>query len=74
MSDIDHHPTVLAFVEAANSASYHHADDSAREWHLAKPHERECQRLYDEADEAVKAHLRAIKGRFLISLRTECRS
>lgn len=62
---------VRAFCKAAGSASYHHADDSGREWHLAKPHQAECQRIYDEGSDKLKARLRQIKGNYLITLKTE---
>ncbi len=72
-TDIEQHPTIIAFRKEAGHASYHFADDSAREWGEAYAHQHECQRLYDEADETLREHMRAIRGSFLISLKTECR-
>jgi hypothetical protein len=62
-------PTVIAFRKAAGSASYHYADDSGKEWHLAKPYVAECQRLFDAAEDAVRAYLIRIKGDYMISLK-----
>ena len=58
------------FRDAAGHASFHHADDSGKEWGLAKPYEQRCQEIYDAADEALKSRLMAIKGNYLISIRT----
>lgn len=60
---------VQPFMAAASSASYHNADDSGKEWHLAKPYQAECQRIFDEADEELRAALRSIKGEYMISIR-----
>ena len=60
---------IQEFKDAASRASFHHADDSGKEWGLAKPYEQRCQEIYDAADEALKARLMAIKGKYLISIR-----
>jgi hypothetical protein len=66
---LERESVVIAFRKAASSASYHYADDSAREWHLAKPYVAECQKLYDDAEEPLKSYLIRIKGDYMIALR-----
>lgn len=61
---------IQEFKDAAVHASFHHADDSGKEWGLAKPYEQRCQEIYDAADNALKDRLMAIKGNYLISIRT----
>lgn len=58
------------FKDAAGHASFHHADDSGKEWDLAKTYEQRCQEIYDAADDDLKARLMAIKGNYLIYIRT----
>jgi hypothetical protein len=67
---LERNATVIAFRKAAGFASYHHADDSGKEWHLAKPHVAECQRLFDASEGSVMAYLLRIKGEYMISLKT----
>lgn len=59
---------IAEFKENASRASYHHADDSAAEWHLAIPYQNRCREIFAEADDAFKAELREIAGGYLISL------
>jgi hypothetical protein len=66
---LEREAVVIAFRKAASSASYHYADDSAREWHLAKSYKEECQKLYDDAEEPLKSYLMRIKGDYMVSLR-----
>jgi hypothetical protein len=61
---------IAEFEMNAEHASFHHADDSGKEWGLAKPYECRCQEIYDAGDEELRAAIRKIKGRFLISIRT----
>lgn len=61
---------IAEFRENASRASYHHADDSGKEWGLAKPYESRCQEIYDAAGDDLKAELKVIKGKYLISLKT----
>lgn len=60
---------IAPFMVAAEKASYHHADDSGREWFMAKPYQAECQRIFDEASTELRDALRSIKGEYLISIR-----
>jgi len=61
---------IAEFRDNASKASYHHADDSGREWPQAKPYERRCQEIYDAADAETKAALAQIAKGYLIRLRT----
>ncbi len=58
---------LVEFRERAASASYHHADDSCREWHLAKPHQARCNEIFEQGDDELKAEIRKIAGEYLIS-------
>lgn len=60
---------VIEFREQASRASYHHADDSGREWSMAKPYQRRCQEIYDAASDDLKEHLEHVTGDYLISIK-----
>lgn len=57
------------FKAAAAAASYHHADDSGREWGKARAYEDRCKEIWNDADDELKAEIRqAVKvGSYLIS-------
>jgi len=56
------------FKKNASNASYHHADDSGREWGQARKYEDRCKEIWANADEELKASIReAVKtGGYLI--------
>jgi hypothetical protein len=58
--------TLEEFKQAAGNASYHYADDTCREWDLAEKYEHQCRRIFEEADEALKAEIRKVAGSYLI--------
>ena len=53
---------VARFQKEASSASYHFADDSAKEWGLGYAHERTAQAIYDASTEEEKAAMRPLAG------------
>lgn len=55
------------FRKAGNSASYHYADDSTREWHLARREEDKAMELF-YANPDLERVLRRIAKGFLWSL------
>lgn len=55
------------FKENASNASYHHADDTGREWGEARAYEDRCKEIWNAADDGLKAEIRAIAGSYLIS-------
>lgn len=63
------HEAIAPFTAAASMASFHYADDTGREWGFARRHERECQRLYDEASPELRAAIEAIKGEYMLTLK-----
>lgn len=60
---------VAEFEAAAKSCSYHHADDTGKEWDKAREYERKCQAMYDAADPELQAILRQIARGHLMTLR-----
>ena len=49
------------FKTHAGAASFHYADDSTKEWGLAKKHVRECQRMLEDYPEYRDAFLTIAK-------------
>lgn len=74
MSTFELDPRVIEFRDQATKASYHHADDTCKEWGLAKPYERRCQEIYDSVSGDLKDFLDKIKGGYLITIRTAAKA
>lgn len=56
----DRSTLIEEFRRAVSSASYHHADDSTREWGQARVHENRAKEIFAGADDELKAELREI--------------
>lgn len=58
--------TVQQFKHNVSMASYHHADDSTKEWAKAKAYERKAREIFESADDETKEELRKIaKGELI---------
>ena len=61
------HSTLRAFESHANSASFHYADDSGKEWGSARSRKRQAMALY-ESHPDLREHMRPIGERQLWAL------
>ncbi len=61
--------TLEDFKKAGMTASYHFADDTTKEWGLAKKEEAEALRIFDE-NPALQPEMREIAKGFLWSLKS----
>lgn len=57
------------FKDYGNTASYHFADDSAKEWNKGYEYQEKAQRMYDAADSETQEDMRDIAIHFLWKLK-----